>query len=245
MHTLAHIYHSPLYQAKDAAREQILSLFYERVVPVSHDLGIEPGIRYELKPPPGYQSQGLPLVDFQVKDDKSLESMLMKLLSKKENVAEELRDVLGVRFITQTQTDALRVVQWLLAHQVVVAPNIIPSRTRNSLLPLPPTAGVPLTSSDTPGLADVAGPHWQSFEQHNPASSHHYRAIHLTSRQLIRDSASQRRVFYPYEIQVTDWESHRESQLGQSAHHIYKDKQRRRAARRVLGPLLPTHLPLS
>ena len=43
----------------------------------------------------------IPLVDFEIKAKKSRESIIIKLLHKQENVAEELFDRIGIRFVTK------------------------------------------------------------------------------------------------------------------------------------------------
>ena len=50
----------------------------------------------------------VPLVDFETKSKKTRESVIIKLLHKAENVAEELFDRVGVRFITHSRFDTLR-----------------------------------------------------------------------------------------------------------------------------------------
>jgi uncharacterized protein (TIGR04562 family) len=78
----------------------------------------------------------IPLIDFQTKDKKSRDSIVLKLLSKVEHVAEELFDRVGVRLITHNRADVLRVIQFLQKSNVIIPHNIIPSRSINSLLDL-------------------------------------------------------------------------------------------------------------
>lgn len=46
------------------------------------------------------------------------------------------------------------------------------------------------------------------------------------------------RFFFPYEVQITDEKSHRESMQGKSSHSEYKKAQVQTAMRRVMGPLI-------
>lgn len=74
------------------------------------------------------------LLDFQTKAKKSRDSVIIKLLTKNENVAEELFDRVGVRFVTNSSFDALRVIRFLIRNNIVIPHNIKPSRSVNSLI---------------------------------------------------------------------------------------------------------------
>jgi uncharacterized protein (TIGR04562 family) len=78
----------------------------------------------------------IPLVSFETKAKKTRDSVIIKLLHKAENVAEEVFDRIGVRFITQTRFDTLRVVHHLIAHNIVIPHNIKPSRSVNTMVDL-------------------------------------------------------------------------------------------------------------
>ncbi len=73
---------------------------------------------------------------FETKPKKTRDSTILKLLHKPENVAEELFDRIGVRFVTPTLVGALRVVRYLKHHMIIIPPNIKPSRSRNTLIDL-------------------------------------------------------------------------------------------------------------
>lgn len=76
------------------------------------------------------------LANFDTKAKKGRDSIIIKLLHKEENVAEELFDRIGVRFITYSKLDCLRVIKFLYQNNVIVVHNIKPSRSRNSLIDL-------------------------------------------------------------------------------------------------------------
>lgn len=78
----------------------------------------------------------IPLVAFDTKAKKTRDSVIIKLLHKAENVAEEVFDRIGVRFITKTRFDSLRVVRHLIAHNIVIPHNIKPSRSVNTMIDL-------------------------------------------------------------------------------------------------------------
>jgi uncharacterized protein (TIGR04562 family) len=79
----------------------------------------------------------VPLVDFETKSKKTRESVIIKLLHKAENVAEELFDRVGVRFVTHTRFDTLRVIRFLLEMNIVIPHNNKPSRAINTMIDLP------------------------------------------------------------------------------------------------------------
>ena len=76
------------------------------------------------------------LIDFETKSKKTRESVIIKLLHKAENVAEELFDRVGVRFVTQNRFDTLRVIRFLLEQNIVIPHNNKPSRAINTMIDL-------------------------------------------------------------------------------------------------------------
>ncbi len=82
------------------------------------------------------QEGAVPLLDFETKSKKTRDSVIIKLLHKAENVAEELFDTIGIRFITETRFDTLRVVKFLIENTIVIPHNIKPSRSVNTLIDL-------------------------------------------------------------------------------------------------------------
>jgi uncharacterized protein (TIGR04562 family) len=246
MHTLAHIQNGPFYKHFDDAKKQILERFYAILTP------LEDGVM--LGNPKG---KTLRLYGFETKDEKTRESILVKLLCKKEHVAEAIWDLIGIRIITHTPAEALYALEILRAQKVVVFPNIIPSRSRNTLIDLETFQKEYESVFDDfvkgkKNLQEMEAFFHQEkelhtslekdFTAHNPLSSQHYRSIHVTCRQLIRSQLSgstyEMRFFFPYEIQILDRASYLESKEGTSAHRQYKKKQFALARRRVLGLLL-------
>lgn len=231
----------------------------------------------------------VPLVEFQTKAKKSRESIVIKLLHKKENVAEELFDRVGMRLITKNVFDSLRVLKFLADHYIVVPQNVKPSRCLNSLVEMAPAK---IQLQKLYELAKEEGWDEATFyhkavdalklltkhqepinvEAHNRYSLKNYRAMHFTCRQLIRytnpfmreftkvknlakeekdqtwaqmilklDTSTisrDLRFFYPYEVQITDAESHYQNTLGEASHREYKTLQTKAAAKRLFKPLL-------
>lgn len=185
MHTIAHIEGAFRYSDIDSARDDIMGRFQSIL---------------------SYQDQGVwmthgehrvPLYKMEWKTQKSRESILLKLLHKRANVAETIYDMLGIRIVAHTQSDALQVIRMLYRSHVVSFPNAIPSRSRNSLIDpdvfhvqLDQARGELMTGSLSPEEfeAKLAGlrigpPLDDKENQHSGAD---YQAIQLTCRQLIR-----------------------------------------------------------
>ena len=142
----------------------------------------------------------IPLVDFSAKSRKSRDSVILKLLHKADNVAEELFDRVGVRYITQSSFDNLRLVKFLLDHNIVIPQNIKPSRSINTIFDLGKlkTSFEGLLEEAEKGnydeevfakkmeeLANNSYLDEKNFPK-NIHSSKAYRSIQFTGRQLIR-----------------------------------------------------------
>jgi uncharacterized protein (TIGR04562 family) len=142
----------------------------------------------------------VPLLEFQTKAKKARESTIIKLLHKAENVAEELFDRIGIRFITPTKLDTLRVVKFLQDNSIIVPHNIKPSRSNNTIVDLnllknrykkalKMAIRKDLSESEFINLLNQeiisSVPIFQVNEK-NFHSSKSYRTIQFTCRQLIR-----------------------------------------------------------
>lgn len=232
----------------------------------------------------------IPLYDFQTKAKKTRDSIIIKLLHKQENVAEELFDRIGVRIITYNKLDALRVIEFLHKNYVIMINNIKPSRSQNTLVDLKMLrkriGGLYKLSIRKQIPEDefyqrlnnlIAELHSQNFQDSdkNIHSSNEYKAIHFTGRQLIKyrnpfmasfnevrkqalkdkenplsqsllsldTSAISRdvRFFYPFEVQITDYESHLQNTQGEASHNEYKRSQLRSAMKRIFKPIIELH----
>jgi uncharacterized protein (TIGR04562 family) len=188
MHTLSHVDRDMRTHYFKDIQTQILDRFYRQL---HRD---EQGQLYLGRTPD--DPLRVNLVEFQVKPQKARDSTLMKLLHKPESVAEELFDRVGVRFVTSSRVDAIRVIQYLERTHVVVSANIKPSRSRNTLIDTPSFRSI--LERELPHLLHgeiketvlrdllEATPHPEPKPGENPFSSEHYRAIQFTCRQLIK-----------------------------------------------------------
>lgn len=138
------------------------------------------------------------LVEFETKPKKSRDSVLLKLLHKPENVAEDIFDRVGIRFITKNKFDAIRVIKFLKDRYVIMPANAKPSRSRNTLFQLD------AFKKDLLKLNEQSKNKGWSYEElysklvaaceaanvqqdrDNPHSGKDYSSIQFTCRQLIK-----------------------------------------------------------
>ncbi|MGE4231870.1 MAG: TIGR04552 family protein [Bacteriovoracia bacterium] len=71
---------------------------------------------------------------FESKPKKARDSLVLKMLHKPENVAEDIFDRVGMRFVVKNRFDALRIIKFLKDRYVIMPANIKPSRSRNTLI---------------------------------------------------------------------------------------------------------------
>ncbi len=139
------------------------------------------------------------LVSFESKPKKGRDSVILKLLHKPENVAEDIFDRVGIRFVTKNRFDAVRIVKLLKDRYTVMPANIKPSRSKNTLIEtesfsaevsrlLKQVETGQLTSGDLhQQLVDFCErTETEGGDKDNPHTSRHYRALQFTGRQLIK-----------------------------------------------------------
>jgi uncharacterized protein (TIGR04562 family) len=276
MHTVLHTDKDLRYRYFSTIQQQIFDRFYKFIHRDEEN-------RLFLKNETGTT---IPLYDFQTKAKKTRDSIIIKLLHKQENVAEELFDRIGVRIITYNKLDALRVIKFLHQNYVIMINNIKPSRSQNTLVDLALfrkrvytlyKEAIKNNHSEENfyqrlnSLIDDSSTVSQASDR-NLHTSDEYRAIHFTGRQLIKyrnpfmasfnevrklalkdkeNPLSQSllnldtspisrdvRFFYPFEVQITDYESHLKNTQGEASHNDYKKSQLRSAMKRIFKPLL-------
>lgn len=188
MHTIAHIEGVNRLLDVETAREQIFARFQPYVFrDESRRLWI------------GDQTTKVELSHVEWKEFKSRNSIILKLLHKRDNVAETIFDFIGVRIVTKRLADVMMVVKFLRQFHMVVFPNAFPSRARNNLIDVKRfrtqletlrdmlTAGSisPEEFDTMVGRLTAAIPQEQVAPT-NPHSAASYRSIQLTGRQLIK-----------------------------------------------------------
>ena len=245
IHAVVHVDNALQVAQLKVARQQIIQRY--RTI-LSHD----PNSGQILLGHPS-SSRCLPLYAVDIKEEKSRDSLILKLLSKKANVTESVNDMIGIRLVTQEPIDALVALDILRENKLVVFPTIDSNRSRNSLLNLDELGrawheqqGTLAVGPDTSSLVEQlralqASEPDRDFSDYSPVSSKAYRSIHLTCRHLLKTEAQgglqSIRSFFPYELQLTDEANYRASLEGDSAHSQYKHRQLQVTRMRVLGAL--------
>ncbi len=253
-------------------------------------------------------ASAIPLQTFETKAKKSRESVIIKLLHKPELVAEEVFDRVGLRFVTKTKFDVLRVIKFLQEQYVFLPQNIKPSRSINTIFDLQKfrrryyslmklcmrenwseghflaraEQEIKKCTIDRENSSKESNDHSEKPSENshenkkNIHSSQEYRSVQFTCRQLIvyrnpivkqmtglrkiaksMDSENELvkkvlkmdlsqlsrdiRFFYPFEIQVTDYESHLKNTAGEASHEEYKNSQLKSAIKRIFKDLIKFH----
>lgn len=260
MHTILHTDKDLRYHYFTTIQTQIFDRFYKYL---QRDEDDKLYLNFESD-----DNERIYLHDFETKSNKTRESTIIKLLHKKDNVAEELFDRIGVRFITNKKSDIIRVINFLRSNYVIITNNLKPSRTVNTMFDSDKlTTDIDFEDANTYSLLSESS-------NDNEHTLKDYKAIHLTSRQLIKyqnpflkelnsirklaskeedsklanrilsldtkDVAQSIRFFYPFEVQITDLESHEMNTEGEASHKEYKNSQLKSAMRRLFAPLIKT-----
>jgi uncharacterized protein (TIGR04562 family) len=188
MHTIAHIDKDLRASYFSDIQTQIFDRYY-KLIHRDHEERLYLGERED-------DPHRVDLVAFVTKPKKSRDSTILKLLHKPENVAEDIFDRVGVRFIAETPLGSLRVVKYLKDRMIIMPPNIKPSRSRNTLIDLDDfryRMETTLGRGDRGEIGEAemireleAAAHPPRVNPENPHSSEFYRAIQFTCRQLIK-----------------------------------------------------------
>ncbi|MCR9205853.1 MAG: TIGR04552 family protein [Halobacteriovoraceae bacterium] len=125
MHTILHVDKDLRSSYFSEIQTQIFDRFYKYLYRDGEDLFFARSKKDDVK---------IPLVEFETKSKKTRDSVIIKLLHKAENVAEELFDRVGVRIVTENRFDTIRVIKFVLENYIVIPHNIKPSRSTNSLV---------------------------------------------------------------------------------------------------------------
>ena len=136
------------------------------------------------------------------KESKTKTSILLKLLHKPESVVDEVFDFLGVRFVVPHENQVPLLLGALIEADIIVPHQVLGMRTRNSLLNLKQGKDYMALSRDLLNVGTVEASEflemcgripWGFSAQEaaqkkwkNTFSSSDYRAVQLTTRQLVR-----------------------------------------------------------
>lgn len=195
-------------------------------------------------------SEEIHLHSFDVKPLKSRASSVTKLLAKRDEVALRLLDKVGVRFVTEDYFDSFRVLRYLIEQHLISMPNAMPDQSKNTLYPtnlflevmrgLQGKTPVPTATEIEKHLADklaIEEKRAEYKDKLNNFSGENYRAIKFISRQLVKLPMGDKKlhVFFPFEVQIVDADTHLVNVSGPSSHLEYKKRQISAARTRAFG----------
>ncbi len=187
MHTITHIDGMTRYASMDIAREQIMKRFEE------HIFRQKDGSLWI-----GDKEEKVRIENVEWKRSKPRESMILKLLHKKDNVAETIYDQLGIRIVATRLCDVMMIVKFLRTFHMVTYTNCVPTRSRSNLIDLDRFKVQIETLRGLLEHGQLTPKHFDTLigrvnyrgevmaEDHNPHSADSYKSVQLTCRQLIR-----------------------------------------------------------
>lgn len=149
------------------------------------------------------ESRSILLEKFQTKPRKARDSLILKLLHRKETLAEDVFDQIGLRFVTKDKMGVVKVLKYLKDRYIVMSMNIRPSRSRNNLVDPRLYRRTWRDIHQAVVKGEVTDENWvtktleaavgegfmetqDEIKEHNPLSSSQYHSIQFTCRQLIR-----------------------------------------------------------
>jgi uncharacterized protein (TIGR04562 family) len=239
MHAYTHVKNDLFSQFSDTIQEQVLKRFKRHVV---EDTAT--GVRL------GAGDEAIYLHKFDVKPFKRTSSSVIKLLSKKQAVAISLLDRLGIRFVTKNIFDSFLVINFLVKENIISFPNVMPEQSHNNLYPVNLFLDVARNLSQynrdniNEALFEKLKVNSETAEyrvKENHFSSENYRFMKFISRQLIEIELGGKNIhfFFPFEVQIMDYETYIRNLSGAQAHEEYKKRQKLAARLRVFGNIKP------
>ncbi|XXF80474.1 TIGR04552 family protein [Myxococcaceae bacterium GXIMD 01537] len=190
------------------------------------------------------KARGLPVVEF-AHSIKTQESLITKLLAKKENVAAQVYDRTRFRIITKTRADILPVL-YFLTQRLFPFHIVVPGQTENTLIPFRSIlAEYPHFEQYAPQLHLDRDFEAREDRAGNFFSGNTYRVLNFVVDMPLRMDAflphpdedtrprKSRIVFTLVEFQIVDEETARENEEGENAHKLYKRRQKRRVLHRL------------
>jgi uncharacterized protein (TIGR04552 family) len=223
MHVINHMEAAELHFQSPLSEARILDLAERRIMAAADQM----------------RAEGFPLVAF-YGSRKTRNSIITKLIAKKENIAATIFDKLRFRIVTKDQDHILPAIGWL-TRNLFPFNYVIPGQSHNNLIPLPEALrliGSPYSVGDLQG--PVQSP--ELVAEDNPFSGDSYRIVNFIVDFPVRIDDAQtarygallgRTVFALVEFQIIDRETARANEEGENAHNLYKERQRAIVARRL------------
>lgn len=244
IHVFVHLENDLFAQYSNEIQEQILK-------PIQQHIHDDPIIGTILGPAMGEHS--IVLKKYEEKPFKTTHSSITKLLAKPELVAFSLMDKMGVRLVTKRLIDVFRVLRYLVKQNIINYAHNIPDQSINTVYPLnlfiEVMEGLSLdreyTTEELDRILfeklDKEKERAVYKERVNVFTSRDYRFIKFITRRLVKINVGVAEnprfltFFYPYEVQIVDYDSYTQNLQGPGSHDMYKQRQIRRARVRIFG----------
>lgn len=242
IHVFVHLENDLFAQYSHEIQEQILK-------PIEAHIHEDPVIGTILGPAMGENS--IVLKKFEEKPFKTTHSSVTKLLAKPEMVAFSLMDKMGIRFVTKRLVDVFRVLRYLVKQDIINFAHNIPDQSINTVYPLNLFLEVmeSMTLDQVESAEEIDRILAEKLEKenqraiykerYNAFTSTDYRFLKFITRRLVRvQLPGQDRLltfFYPYEVQIVDYDSYLKNLQGPASHENYKKRQIHRARVRIFG----------
>jgi uncharacterized protein (TIGR04552 family) len=221
MHVLAHMDAAELRFQTRLSEAEVLDLAEKRIVGAAAQM----------------RAAGFPLVAF-YGSRKTRNSIITKLLAKKENTAVTIFDKLRFRLVTEEKSHILPALAWL-CRELFPFHYVIPGQSHNNLVDLDGLLEHPSLHTIRDEMQRFDRNESEAGAEDNPFSGNSYRMINfivdfpvrvpdecLPQRGASVGHLLGRTVFALVELQVIDRETARTNEEGENAHHHYKDRQR-------------------
>lgn len=186
------------------------------------------------------RAEGFPIVAF-YGSRKTRNSILTKLIAKKENTAATIFDKLRFRIVTEEPNQILPAIAWL-THNLFPFNYVIPGQSHNNLVHLGNVLNTPSYVALRDQLQGSADSDDLLTPEENPFSGGSYRMINFIVDFPVRVDGEApirygamlgRTVIALVEFQVIDRETARLNEVGENAHKHYKNRQRSIVAKRL------------
>lgn len=234
MHVIQHIEGRDLLFKIAVSEAELCQLVTEKVLAVASDM----------------LGKGLPVVEF-TDSIKTRESIITKLIAKKESVAAQIYDKTRFRIVTKTREDIVPVL-YFLTQRLVPFNFVVPTQTENSLITFKDLL------HDYPHFSKHEGelhldPHYEDRQRRgtsNRFSGRTYRNLnfvadiplrmdaYLPSPEEDHRSRKGRVAFALVEFQIVDEETAKKNEAGDNSHERYKQRQRKKVLQRLARGLV-------
>lgn len=244
MHIIAHLSNDLSSMFSDEIRDQILTPIQSFVV----DDQIQGAVFLQS------EQEKIRLNQFEFKPLKNQSSGIIKLLSKRNLVALNILDRVGVRFVTKNTFDIFQVLRFMINHSLVSYPHCIVNETVNTVYPANLFLEVmdtlraknsQISSKDISEILDkkLSSEKTRAEYQNkdNVFSDPDYKFIKFISRKLVQATIEKNgkkekiRFFYPYEVQIMSYDTYLNNMRGPLSHEEYKKRQVKAARMRLFG----------